>query len=156
MIYERPSDSVGDVEENGASKNALIPSGPFYGAEHCAAQVQVDVVRFIRHGRLPHTVTGMADSGAVVFRWLPLYSPRQGLMHYHDLRECSRHNSVAFFNRNDLIDWHVPQPIDLATWPRNFQGLDGRALPKTEVNSGITRRHIPHASLSLLDLRNPR
>ena len=62
------------------------------------------------------------------------------------------HNSGAFFHRDDLVDGHVGQSIDLAARPGDFQGFDLRALAQTEVNSRIAGRHVAHAAFGLLDV----
>ena len=60
--------------------------------------------------------------------------------HFIELRvpwEMARDDSCAFFYRDDLIDGHVRQSIDLSAGPGNFQRVDFGALSQAKMNSRV-------------------
>ena len=63
-----------------------------------------------------------------------------------------RHDSCAFFDRDDLIDGNIRQPIDLSAGPGDFERVDFSALSQAELDSRVAGRHITHAALGLFDV----
>src|SRR5437764_1319186 len=66
--------------------------------------------------------------------------------------ECMRHDTNPFFHRDNFVDGHIRQPIDLAAWPCNLQRIDLGPFSQPEVNTRITCRHIAHPALGLLHM----
>src|SRR5205809_7826359 len=71
-----------------------------------------------------------------------------------DPGKIARNNSYAFLDGDDLVDGHIRQFIHLTARPSDLQRLDLRSLAQTKMNARITRRHVAHAALGLLDVRD--
>src|ERR1700689_2155064 len=59
-------------------------------------------------------------------------------------RKITRHNSSAFFHRDDSVDGHIRQPIHLAAQPRNFKRIDLAPFSQPKMDPWIAGRHVAH------------
>jgi len=64
------------------------------------------------------------------------------------------HDASAFFYRDNFVDRHAREPVDLAAGPSNFQRIDFRAAAETEMDARIAGGHVTHAPFGLLDVRD--
>src|SRR5450432_2737108 len=61
----------------------------------------------------------------------------------------TRYNSRAFLDRNNLVNRHIRQTVNLPAGPGNLQGLDLGALAEAKENARIAGRHVAHATFGL-------
>src|ERR1700726_3942692 len=73
---------------------------------------------------------------------------------WREFRKGTRHNSRAFLHGDNFVDGHVGELLDLPARPGNFQRIDLGPLAQPEENARIACRHVAHAALGLLPMRN--
>src|ERR1700681_5002401 len=71
-----------------------------------------------------------------------------------EFRKWMRHDSRAFFYRNNFVDRHAGELLDLPARPGYFQGIDLGPFAEPKENARIACRHVAHAALGLFDMRN--
>src|SRR5579863_3886538 len=62
-----------------------------------------------------------------------------------------RNDAHPFLYRDDSIDRHIGEPIDLAAGPGDDERVDFASLAQSEVDAGIARRHVTGAALRLVN-----